>query len=68
MGTITVTLAEKTISCPYCGESISVLVDHQESGDEYIEDCQICCAPIEFHLQAGYDGELLSLTTLREND
>ncbi|MDX1735731.1 MAG: CPXCG motif-containing cysteine-rich protein [Halioglobus sp.] len=46
------------ISCPYCGESIEVLVDAQEAGQQYIEDCQVCCRPITFSVAMGFDGEL----------
>lgn len=34
-------LQEQTLSCPYCGESIDVLIDPQDAGDQYIEDCQV---------------------------
>lgn len=39
-------LEETQISCPYCGELIRILVDPSELGDEYTEDCQVCCRPI----------------------
>ena len=39
-------LTETPITCPYCGESIEILVDPSEVGDEYTEDCQVCCQPI----------------------
>ncbi|PXF63587.1 CPXCG motif-containing cysteine-rich protein [Kangiella spongicola] len=41
-------LIEKDISCPYCGENITVLIDGSVPHQEYIEDCQVCCRPIEF--------------------
>lgn len=41
-------LNEKSISCPYCGESIEVLLDAADIGEQYIEDCQVCCKPISF--------------------
>ncbi|GAA0202383.1 CPXCG motif-containing cysteine-rich protein [Kangiella japonica] len=41
-------LIEKDISCPYCGETITVLIDDSVPHQEYIEDCQVCCRPIEF--------------------
>ena len=31
-------LDEQVVGCPYCGESIDVLIDQQDAGDEYIED------------------------------
>jgi len=51
-------LEERDIECPYCGEQIVVLVDSSESGEQYVEDCQVCCRPIEFMLSEGYDGTL----------
>ncbi|MDC9565524.1 MULTISPECIES: CPXCG motif-containing cysteine-rich protein [unclassified Pseudoalteromonas] len=41
-------LTEKSIGCPYCGESIEVLLDAADTGEQYIEDCQVCCKPISF--------------------
>lgn len=52
------TLQEQRIVCPYCGESLSVLVDPQEVGHEYIEDCQVCCKPIVFTAFAGARGDV----------
>ena len=60
-------LAEQSISCPYCGESIEVLVDQQEAGQEYIEDCQVCCRPITFLISMSIEGEL-SLSVHDENE
>jgi hypothetical protein len=37
---------EQTIHCPYCDESINVLVDLSVPEQEYVEDCQVCCRPI----------------------
>ena len=51
-------LSEQTIACPYCGESIAVLVDAEEAGQRYIEDCQVCCRPIVFSIAIGADGGL----------
>lgn len=50
-------LQEATIGCPYCGESISILVDTSIESQQYIEDCQVCCRPIELHLQVAENGE-----------
>ena len=33
--------------CPYCGEIIELGVDCSISKQEYIEDCRICCRPIQ---------------------
>jgi hypothetical protein len=43
-------LREKSISCPYCGELIGLLIDTSVSPQAYIEDCSVCCRPIEVHV------------------
>ena len=51
-------LSEKNIDCPYCGESIAVLIDYEEVEHNYIEDCQVCCKPIVFVVTTDVEGEL----------
>ena len=38
-------LQEKEVHCPYCGEAITVLLNPEDVGQDYIEDCQVCCSP-----------------------
>jgi len=33
--------------CPYCGEEISMVLDLSVRRQTYIEDCEVCCNPIE---------------------
>ena len=33
--------------CPYCGENISMLIDLSFDNQKYVEDCEVCCKPIE---------------------
>ncbi|WP_017445624.1 CPXCG motif-containing cysteine-rich protein [Gayadomonas joobiniege] len=51
-------LQETLIYCPYCGEPISLLVDEQEVGDEYTEDCQVCCQPMVVAVVANEQDQL----------
>jgi hypothetical protein len=51
-------LETRKIRCPYCGEMIHVLIDCSVSNQTYIEDCQICCRPINFDVSVGPDGDL----------
>lgn len=37
---------EQTVTCPYCGERIVILLDLSVPYQNYIEDCQVCCRPI----------------------
>ena len=60
-------LSERTISCPYCGESIDVLIDFADMEHEYIEDCQVCCRPITFVVSYSSNGGL-SLSVHSEDD
>ena len=48
-------LSEEPIHCPYCGEPISVVVDHSIGEQEYVEDCQVCCRPIEISFELSGD-------------
>ena len=41
---------EHFFQCPYCWEEISVLLDPSVSSQTYIEDCEVCCRPIEFRV------------------
>jgi hypothetical protein len=33
--------------CPYCGEEISMVLDVSVRRQTYVEDCEVCCNPIE---------------------
>ena len=34
------------VSCPYCGESVELLLDPGSGGRQsYVEDCEVCCQP-----------------------
>ena len=49
---------EQFFNCPHCGEIISVLLDFSIPDQEYIEDCEVCCRPIEIRYKVGADGEI----------
>lgn len=38
---------EQTFTCPYCGEEISMVLDLSVRRQSYVEDCEVCCRPIE---------------------
>lgn len=33
--------------CPYCLEEISMLLDPSVAKQAYVEDCEVCCNPID---------------------
>jgi hypothetical protein len=48
------------IECPYCGELFGILADTSHSSVEMIEDCSVCCHPIQLTLRFSA-GELISV-------
>ena len=50
-------LTESSITCPYCGETLEVLIDAADLNQQYIEDCQVCCQPITFLLSESDNGK-----------
>jgi transcription elongation factor Elf1 len=38
---------EHFFQCPYCGEEISMVLDLSVPRQKYVEDCEVCCNPIE---------------------
>ncbi|HEY6483419.1 MAG TPA: CPXCG motif-containing cysteine-rich protein [Steroidobacteraceae bacterium] len=49
------------VQCPYCGERLETRVDLTTNEAGYIEDCQVCCRPIEFALERDAGGALLAV-------
>jgi hypothetical protein len=51
---------EHFFQCPHCWEEISMLLDPSVT-TAYIEDCEVCCNPIDVHF--GFEnGELTSFS------
>jgi hypothetical protein len=45
---------EQFFICPYCHQNISVILDLSiEGSQEYIEDCEVCCRPIQIQYQSN---------------
>ncbi len=61
-------LEEMTACCPYCGETFETLVDYSGGSQRYVEDCQVCCQPIEFVIHVDAAGELAGVDFLRDDD
>lgn len=40
-------MLEHFFQCPYCWEEISMLLDISIREQTYIEDCEVCCNPIQ---------------------
>ncbi len=55
-------LEEVTVDCPCCGEPFTALIDPSPGGQQYIEDCEICCRPLVFTVEVDADGALAGVS------
>ncbi len=60
-------LQSLSLTCPYCGEVIDLVVDTSIPRQTLIEDCCVCCRPITLELW-GDPGEPPSVTARREDE
>ena len=49
-------LFEVAVQCPYCWEEITLLIDASIEMQEYVEDCEVCCRPIDFVVEVDEQG------------
>jgi hypothetical protein len=57
---------EHFFKCPYCWQKISMILDSYEDESEYVEDCEVCCRPIEIKLK--FQDERLIFFRAKEID
>ena len=76
-------LLSRNISCPYCGESIDLLIDDSATYnmsmdgrykdnagavvEDYFEDCSVCCRPIRVQVSVDFEGEC-EVVILRDDE
>ena len=60
-------LEEHTVTCPYCAEPIVLVVDCSAGNQRYVEDCFVCCQPIEVAVEIDADGTLTHIDAVAEN-
>lgn len=48
-------MLEHFFQCPYCWEEISMLLDRSVRQQAYIEDCEVCCNPIQISVRFEAD-------------
>lgn len=54
-----------SVRCPYCGERWETRVDLTADEPGYVEDCQVCCRPIELVVERDGGGALVALQVRR---
>lgn len=53
------------VQCPYCGETLTVRLDLSVGSQTYVEDCQVCCQPIQMSVGVADDGTLAAVSAER---
>lgn len=53
--------------CPYCGETVELALDCPTGSHAWIEDCWVCCRPIEVRVDLG-NGDRLEWRVAAEDD
>lgn len=43
---------EHFFTCPYCWQTVSMILDLSIEEQGYVEDCEVCCNPIEINYKA----------------
>ena len=58
---------EYFFTCPYCGERISVFLDMAAETGQFVEDCEVCCNPIEVAYQVE-DGKITAFEARKTDE
>ncbi|MGB7623435.1 MAG: CPXCG motif-containing cysteine-rich protein [Terriglobia bacterium] len=55
------------VFCPYCGQPQTIFIDSSVPRQAYIEDCQVCCQPIDFLVTVEGEDKI-SVQVRREDE
>ena len=53
-------IVQAEVPCPFCGEVFTISIDTMQGDCSTIEDCQVCCRPIQLTI-ACEPGEVLGV-------
>lgn len=59
-------LLPRDVCCPYCGEPLELDIDTSAGEQAYVEDCAVCCRPID--CRVWDDGGEWYLEVARDDD
>jgi len=51
-------------TCPYCWQEVSVILDLSVQQQTLVEDCEVCCNPIEFRYEV-IEGEITNFEAIK---
>lgn len=52
---------EHFFTCPHCWQTVSAVLDLSIEEQSYIEDCEVCCNPMQISYTAN-DSELIDFS------
>lgn len=59
--------SEHFFICPYCWQQISMVLDLSIAEQTYIEDCEVCCRPIQIrYATENFELDEFQAETLEE--
>lgn len=50
-----------TVDCPFCGQSMELLLDTNLASQRFVTDCEVCCRPFEVTAECE-NGDVLSVS------
>jgi len=59
-------LETRSVQCPYCGETVELDIEPLEEAQTFIEDCSVCCKPIQYDVVMNADDEIEIIATRSE--
>ena len=60
-------LNEQGFNCPYCDAPITILLDLSTDEQSYIEDCEVCCQPMQIYYRLE-NAEIALFTAKRADE
>ncbi len=58
---------EYFFTCPYCWQQISMVLDLSVGEQSYVEDCEVCCRPIQIsYVAENFELKDFQAETLEE--
>jgi len=46
------------VTCPCCGEPNTISVEAVGDGEEFVQDCSVCCRPWQVRITVRPDGSV----------
>jgi len=62
------TLKQMCLSCPYCGEPFELFLEPSEAAQRYVEDCSVCCRPVDVNIHPSGRNDSVEVILLRDDE